>query len=478
MINRKSILYQIVTDRFDNDDGTLERVRQEPDYQSRLRGRVGGTFRGIERRIEYLADLGVTHVMISPVEECPPECYHGYHVTKPGEINPRFGTPEDLSRLVERLSEVGISTVLDYVPLIIFSESDLFREKIQTPAGREWFFFRENLNHPLYGEDAQRLSARQCCGEGPYFYFFEPRLPYFNLANPEAVNWNLDRLTNLMRKYRFSDVRLDIGFYMPERIVKQFRDTIKAQVGEDVSVVIENWPWPIEEFNGGDFYGFCDGEFDIKGTILLNNYGNEPKLITKLRDHFYRTKGKSDCGFSFITGIDNHDLPRFQGDAQMQKLAATMQFTLPNFTPMMLYGNESAMRNEGDDDKAYARGVMDFSNTPLLDFYKRLIAFRKANNFCGARMINYHYHDTNQGANFENQLVTYTLVFPDGKKYHVVANREAREKPADLGLLFGDGEFIPVDSITGKELPKTDDNRFVIGSQEAYIFDNKRNKAA
>ena len=167
MINKNSVIYHLVTDRFDNDEGTLERLRSESDYQSRLKSRLGGTFKGIERRIPYLTELGVSHVMISPVEECRdnPGSYHGYDITKPGEINHHFGTSEDLSNLVLKLSEAGISTVLDYVSLVICNESELFNEKIQTPEGREWFFFRELLNHPVYGEDMQRLAARQDCGD-------------------------------------------------------------------------------------------------------------------------------------------------------------------------------------------------------------------------------------------------------------------------------------------------------------------------
>ena len=479
MINKNSIIYHLITDRFDNDDGTLENVRSDPEYRSRLLGRVGGTFKGIERRIPYLSELGVTHVMISPVERCrdDPGSYHGYDVTHPGEINPNFGTPEDLSSLVLKLEEAGIGTILDYVPLIICNQSELFKEKVQTPEGREWFFFRDLLSHPVYGEDMQRLAARQDCGESEYFHFFTgPHMPFFNLANQNVVNWQIERVVNSMRRYRFSDVRLDLGFYMPERVIRQFRDGIKTQVGESVSVIVENWPWPLEQFNGGECYGFCDGELNLKGTVLLNNYGSEPHLITLLRDHFYRTKGKSDSGYAFVTGIDNHDLPRFKGDIANQRLAAIMQFTLPNFTPIIFYGNESAMRDESPDPFAPGRGVMDFSSSSkLFDFYKQLVSFRRRNNFVAGRMNNYQYHDTNDGSNFENQLVTYNLVFPEGRSYHVVVNREAREKPANLGLLFRDPGVIPVDLLTGRELARVDEERHLIGSQDAYVLGNKVN---
>jgi hypothetical protein len=153
-----------------------------------------------------------------------------------------------------------------------------------------------------------------------------------------------------------------------------------------------------------------------------------------------------------------------------------MQFTLPNFTPIVYYGNEAAMKDEGDDPFAPSRGIMDFTgSTRMFDFYRRLIAFRRSHNFVAGRMTNYHYHDTNDGANFENQLVTYNLNFPEGSKYHVVVNREARDKPANLGLLFRDPDVIPVDLVTGTELTSVDEERHLIASQDAYILGNKSN---
>ena len=467
MIDKNSIVYQIVTDRFDNQDGNLEITRSQPEYQSRLKGRMGGTFKGIERRISYLNELGITHLMISPVERCKEGGYHGYHVTHPCEIDPALGTPEDLQNLSKKLSDSGISLILDYVPLIISDKSKLFQEKIKTRKGREWFFFRENLDHDIYGEELQRLTARPYCDEAEYFYFFEKGLPYFNLGNPEVIDWHINRLTDLIGKYGFRDVRLDVGWYIPEKSLKRISEETKSRLKRDISFVIENWPHPLDS-PGVDAYGLCDGEFDMKGMRIFNHMPSDPDFLNSLRNHFYRTKGKSDCGYVFIAGIDNHDLPRFKGNEEVQKLTATLQFTMPNFTPMIYYGNESRMNDEGSDSGAVSRGVMQFSETnKLLEFYKRLIRLRKKNDFTQAKLKRFNFT--------EDGLVNYTLIFPS-KKYHVVANIEGKPKNINLELLFAEQGVIPTDLISGNHLQKADEERHIIGAKDAYVFANNSNQ--
>jgi len=438
MIDKNSIIYSLLTDRFDNDNSDLHKKRNSPDYEESLRSYVGGKFNGIINRVPYLKNLGITNLIISPVEKCMPGDYHGYSTTHPLEINSHFGTPEELKRLSRELKEHDIGLILDYVPLTISSKSSLFKEKSKTKRGREWFLFREILNNPIYGEDAQRLAARQDCGESEYFHFFGGKtLPFFNLSNNKVLDYHIRRISSLVKEYSFSDVRLDLGFYMPEKTIKELSYKLKEKTSKQTSILIENWPYPLEQFNGGEGFGLCDGEFNLKGTILLNNWGKEPGLIYPLIDHLYRTKGVSDQDYSFITGINNHDLPRFKGDTLEQKMASTILFTFPNFTPMIYYGDESKMKDEGKDHLALGRGIMDFENSKLLDFYSRLINFRKKRDFNDSKIINIRINDTEDKSNPENQLVTYSISLPKGNEiFDVIINRENRFKPIVYNELF------------------------------------------
>ncbi len=78
---------------------------------------VGGTLNGAASKIGYLARLGVTALWVSPVFKQPPwaQSYHGYGVQDFLDIDPRFGSREDLRRLVETAHAHGIHVILDVI---------------------------------------------------------------------------------------------------------------------------------------------------------------------------------------------------------------------------------------------------------------------------------------------------------------------------------------------------------------------------
>src|SRR4029079_519140 len=80
-------------------------------------GRQGETYRSLaEHLVNYVKDLGFTHVELLPVMEHPFVPSWGYHVTNYYAPTSRFGTPDDFRYLVDRLHQVGIGVILDWVP--------------------------------------------------------------------------------------------------------------------------------------------------------------------------------------------------------------------------------------------------------------------------------------------------------------------------------------------------------------------------
>lgn len=78
---------------------------------------LGGTLKGVESKIGYLKRLGVTAVWISPVfkQVAWADSYHGYGIQNFLDIDPHFGTREDLKRFVEKAHEAGIYVILDII---------------------------------------------------------------------------------------------------------------------------------------------------------------------------------------------------------------------------------------------------------------------------------------------------------------------------------------------------------------------------
>ncbi len=137
------VLYFLMLDRFSdgNEDGYLDNDGREvtgggtPLYREEDAGNatrteedrrrwfeaggkfVGGTLKGLESKIGYLKRLGVTAIWVSPIfkQVAFEETYHGYGIQNFLDVDPRFGTREDLRNMVQTAHEHGIYVILDII---------------------------------------------------------------------------------------------------------------------------------------------------------------------------------------------------------------------------------------------------------------------------------------------------------------------------------------------------------------------------
>ncbi|GAA4457815.1 alpha-amylase family glycosyl hydrolase [Nibrella saemangeumensis] len=138
------VLYFLMLDRFsdgnesgylDNEGnpvaaGTTPLFRRSDDYENAIGTRAeaetwrdaggrfaGGTLRGLESKIGYLKRLGITAIWISPVfkQVVSQESYHGYGIQHFLDVEPRFGTADELRRVVQTAHDHGIYVILDII---------------------------------------------------------------------------------------------------------------------------------------------------------------------------------------------------------------------------------------------------------------------------------------------------------------------------------------------------------------------------
>ncbi|TVR02083.1 MAG: alpha-amylase [Deltaproteobacteria bacterium] len=113
---REQVIYQIITDRFEDGDPN-NNTRVKPGAMGRYQG---GDFQGIIDRVDYLRELGVTTVWISPVvrnvdTDAGFDSYHGYWTQDFLSVNPHFGDLAKLREMVRVLQDNGILVLLDVV---------------------------------------------------------------------------------------------------------------------------------------------------------------------------------------------------------------------------------------------------------------------------------------------------------------------------------------------------------------------------
>ena len=190
-----------------------------------------GDIPGITRHLDYLTELGVDVVWLSPVYASPMDD-NGYDISDYHDVDPMFGTLEDLDRLIAGLHERGIKIVMDLVVNHTSDEHAWFIES-RDPASpkRDWYWWRpprpgfgpgSEGAEPTNWESAFSGSAWQFderSGEY-YLHLFSPKQPDLNWENPEVrravydmMNWWVDRgvdgfrmdVINLISKHELGD---------------------------------------------------------------------------------------------------------------------------------------------------------------------------------------------------------------------------------------------------------------------------------
>lgn len=467
-MKKNSVIYQIVTDRFDNSEGNLSQKVKDPNYNENFRRHMGGGFKGILNRAQYLKSLGVTHVMISPVQKSKE--YHGYLTEDNFLVNPNFGNEKNLKEMVEGLHEKGIKTIVDVVMTHISSNNPIFKEKTQgkDPKDLDWFLFKDRMkNHPKYkhyfGElvfkltDGNRKNINEM-NPAPYLgYFGLTDHPLLNLKNPEVRSWNKKYLEDMVEKFNFDGVRLDSGFIQPKDYIKEINDFLGKK---GLDLLVEYWSF---DRMGGNCSGICNAEFDIEGTIKLNQSRHNSSFFRDMVHHYHLSL-RDSLQTQKILSLDNHDLPRFDGDEKQQKIAATLQFTLPSI-PLIYYGNEIQMGtyNNRNDRIAQSRDVMrfDLRNPEMEKFYKNLSEFRKREYTEDAQIGDIQINDN-------GELLTYSLNL-QGKEYYVLLNRENREKPVNIVHLFNN-KVKNFDVLSQKHIDIRDNDYIMLDPVSSYIL--------
>jgi glycosidase len=117
---RDQVIYEIVVDRFDDADDDSDAWAGVGPVPNDLARWQGGDWRGITRRLDYLAGMGVTTLWISPIvagvartEEA--DGYHGYWAADFTRLEPRFGDLEALRELVDEAHARGMTVIVDVV---------------------------------------------------------------------------------------------------------------------------------------------------------------------------------------------------------------------------------------------------------------------------------------------------------------------------------------------------------------------------
>jgi len=350
-----------------------------------------GDIKGIIEKLDYLKELGIDIIWISPCF-LSPLADQGYDIADYYKIDPRFGSNEDMEELISEAKKRDMYILLDLVVNHCSDEHEWFRKAVADPKGpfAKYFYFEEGVdghepnNWRSYfgGSVWEKVEGTE---NTYYLHLFHKKQPDLNWENPELreeiykmINWWLDKgiagfridaILNIKKVFplRGHDFPVDrddgmsnctrmiteaegIGDFLGEMRDRCFKPHHAFSVGE----VFNETEAQIPEFIGEN--GYFSSMFDFRahssarselgwydaGIVTPNMYRDACFLTQKL---------VNPVGF-ISTIIENHDEPRGVSfyipkedlSEKAKKFLATMQM-LQRGLPFIYQGQEIGMEN-------------------------------------------------------------------------------------------------------------------------------------
>ena len=421
---RRGVMYQVFPDRFAfSHDDTAQRgiayhramgqtpelhgsLDEPPRWQPRPIETAytpddfyGGTLRGIEGKLPYLKELGVSVLYLNPIGEA--RSNHRYDTSDYRRVDPILGSNEDFTRLCQKAEALGIRVMLDGV----FSHT-----------GDDSVYFNRWGHYPEVGA---------CQGEqSPYYPWYEfrhfpddyrcwwgfPSLPEVEETNPawqDFVVTGADSVVKTWLRRGASAWRLDVADELPDEVLSLIRRAAKEEKPEAV-VLGEVWEDAVlkESYGGRRNYALgysLDSVMNYPLRTAILDFAHRRCSAYALRDFLMgqQLNYPRPLYYSLMNLLGSHDVERlrsalatdvrikalsreqqlqlsFSREAlehavELEKLCAVIQFALPG-VPSIYYGDEQGMCGVGDP---FNRLPFREERQDLHDFYAALGKLRR-----------------------------------------------------------------------------------------------------
>ncbi len=364
-----------------------------------------GDLQGIIEKLDYLEELGINYIWLTPIYESP-QNDNGYDISNYRKVNPDYGTMEDFEELVSKAKEKGINIMLDMVLNHTSTEHEWFQKALKGDKKyQDYYIFKESENEPTNWQSKFGGNAWEYVESLDKWY-----LHLFDVTQADT-NWENDEL-----KQELYDV---VNFWKAKG-VKGFRFDVINLISKP-----ENY----EDDNQGDgrkFYTDGPKIHDYIRGLNRNTFGSEDGFITvgemsstsldncikysstaneelsmtfnfhhlkidyvdnqkwKLKepdfDEFINLYKEWSIGMQKGNGwmanfLSNHDQPRhlsrWGNEDELRYEAATSfatTYILLRGTPFIYYGEEIGMLNAGYES------INEFNDIESHNAYKNLIS--------------------------------------------------------------------------------------------------------
>jgi alpha-glucosidase len=348
-----------------------------------------GDLNGVTAKLDYLKDLGVDAIWITPCFPSP-QVDFGYDISDYENIDPMYGSLQDFDRLLAEANKRGIRILLDFVANHTSDHHKWFQDSksSRTSAYRDWYIWRDGRRPgqppnnwiSTFGLSAWTFDPTT---QQYYYHYFYPEQPDLNWRNP-AVEAAMFDVTRFWYKRGVAGFRLDAVdslFEDPKLTDNSFAagtdtfgrrnmDEKYNQKLPEVHGVLRGLRKVADEYNAvliGETYTSSIDE-------LKHYYGDHSSELQLPMDMMFATVDKlsapefrkqiasvNSSGGWPVFLIGNHDMPRSYNrygdglhDDAIAKLMAALYLTLRG-SPILYYGEEIGMQNNDPKSKEDVR---------------------------------------------------------------------------------------------------------------------------
>lgn len=421
-VTAKDLVYLIMPDRFSNGDPSNDfftDMRDQGHDRSNPFDRHGGDLKGIENHLDYLNDLGVTTLWMTPVVEndmartmeggSSRATYHGYAFTNQYQVDKRLGGNEAYHSLVSAAHKKGMKVIQDAVYNHMGKDHFFIRDLPAKDWLNQWPTYTNTSykDQPLVDPYRAAIDYKTAL-DG----WFTPFLVDINQKNPLVANFLIQYALWATEEFGIDGWRVDTYFYSDPVFLNKVNEALYREF-PSITVFGEAW---VQSVTNSAY--FCEnnialpfkhnsqGVTDFPLYFATNDLLNQPFGWNEGANRFYQVLAQDvlyknpmrNCIF-----LDNHDLDRFYSvigeDFLKYKMALNLLLTQRGI-PQLYYGSEILMKNYKNPSDAEVR--KDFpggwtgdamnkfttaGRTPqeneAFDYVKALAGFRKSSTAIG-----------------------------------------------------------------------------------------------
>ena len=355
----RTVWYQIFPDRFCRDTASQKpNALPWPAAEDAVTNNehYGGTLRGIIEKLGYLADLNITGLYLNPVNVSP--SVHKYDTSDYLNIDPAFGSADDLHTLVKEAHARGIKVMLDGVFNHCGWDFALWQDVVRNGKASpyfDWFIVKEWPFETVAEPECEAAASRPSGTNGKsgrYSVFaYVDTMPKLNTNNPAVVDYLLNVCETWVRSYDIDGIRLDVANELSHTFCRQLYRRMRS-LKKDFYLLGEIWRSALPWLRGGELdsvmnypLALCFWKFFCDKTL--------PALTLEREINAVFTAYPEPVTVGLFNLLDSHDTPRLftrnGGDAFAVWQQYALLLSLPG-SPCIYYGSEVLLAGGNDPD--------------------------------------------------------------------------------------------------------------------------------